>query len=95
MDRARDQLLAGPGLARHEHGRVGGGDTSHAVEHAAHGRRLADHAEHGAARGDHVGAAAPPLESSNTAVSAERPACGCCPIGWPLASTSLGTAICG
>ena len=56
MDRARDQLLAGPGLARHEHGRVGGGDTSHAVEHAAQGRRLADHAERGAARGDHVGA---------------------------------------
>jgi hypothetical protein len=35
---------------------------------------------------------APPVEPSNTAVSAERPACGRGPSAWPLDSNSSGTA---
>ena len=59
MDRAGDELFAGPGLARHEHGGGrGGGDPGQALDHAVHGRRLADQAEDGAARCDPVGAAA-------------------------------------
>ena len=42
VDGARDELLARPGLAAQEHGRVGVRDLLHHREHLAHGRRGAD-----------------------------------------------------
>ena len=44
MQRARDQLLAGAGLAGHEHRRAAARGAAHQIEHAAHGRALRDHA---------------------------------------------------
>ncbi|MCY1419192.1 hypothetical protein D9M71_347750 [compost metagenome] len=43
VDGAGDQLLAGAGLAEHQHRAVPLADPAHLVEHPAHRRRVADH----------------------------------------------------
>ena len=44
MNRPRDQLLAGPALARDQHGHVGRRDQCDALEQLLHGRRRTDQA---------------------------------------------------